>query len=128
MGVVALPGPPLSLFCASQASCSLPSLPPAHAFRASLPTCWPQQRVNNSFLSSRVFLSVRSPVHLLRAYTLLVTVLAMDVASVRAEIKAWERDFRAKHGRDPSVQEIKDQPAIGMSSPLHTVLPRSPRI
>ena len=39
----------------------------------------------------------------------------MDVAALRAEIKAWERDFRSKHGRDPSIQEIKDQPAIGTS-------------
>ena len=37
----------------------------------------------------------------------------MDVAALRAEIKAWERDFRSKHGRDPSIQEIKDQPTIG---------------
>ncbi|EMD41949.1 hypothetical protein CERSUDRAFT_110503 [Gelatoporia subvermispora B] len=36
----------------------------------------------------------------------------MDVSSLRVEIKAWERDFRAEHGRDPSIQEIKDQPAI----------------
>ncbi|RPD82322.1 hypothetical protein L226DRAFT_22696 [Lentinus tigrinus ALCF2SS1-7] len=36
----------------------------------------------------------------------------MDVATLRAEIKTWERDFRATHGRDPSIQEIKDQPAM----------------
>ena len=41
--------------------------------------------------------------------------LQMDLAALRAEIKAWERDFRSKHGRDPSIQEIKDQPAIGTS-------------
>ncbi|KAI0332035.1 hypothetical protein GY45DRAFT_1321590 [Cubamyces sp. BRFM 1775] len=49
----------------------------------------------------------------------------MDVASVRAEIKAWERDFRAKHGRDPSVQEIKDQPAIAAKYKLYKSLSKA---
>lgn len=37
----------------------------------------------------------------------------MDVSIVRSEIKAWEHAFKAKHAREPSVQDIKDEPAIG---------------
>lgn len=33
--------------------------------------------------------------------------------SVRAEIKSWERQFKAENGREPSVQDIKDNPSIG---------------
>ena len=33
---------------------------------------------------------------------------------VRAEVKTWERNFKAKNGRDPSVQDVKDQPEIGV--------------
>ena len=41
---------------------------------------------------------------------------------VRADIKSWERDFASRHGRDPSVQDIRDQPRIGTSSlyPTHS--------
>ncbi|EAU92725.1 hypothetical protein CC1G_01770 [Coprinopsis cinerea okayama7 len=35
-----------------------------------------------------------------------------DLASLRAEIKQWERQFRAKEGRDPDVNEIKKRPEI----------------
>ncbi|OJA16125.1 hypothetical protein AZE42_00034 [Rhizopogon vesiculosus] len=35
-----------------------------------------------------------------------------QVASLRAEIKAWERDFKSKFSRDPTVQDIRDQPAV----------------
>lgn len=44
----------------------------------------------------------------------------MDVAALRTEIKSWERDFKARNGRGPSVQEIKDQPAIGTSPSAHS--------
>jgi len=37
----------------------------------------------------------------------------MDAAPLRAEIKAWERDFKADNGRDPTIQDIKDRPDIG---------------
>ena len=37
----------------------------------------------------------------------------MDVAALRAELKTWERDFRSTHSRNPTVDEIKEQPAIG---------------
>lgn len=36
-----------------------------------------------------------------------------ELAAVRTEIKAWEREFRSAQGRDPSVQDIKDHPHIG---------------
>ncbi|OCH94726.1 hypothetical protein OBBRIDRAFT_823287 [Obba rivulosa] len=49
----------------------------------------------------------------------------MDASAVRAEIKAWERDFRAKHGRDPSIQEIRDQPTIAAKYKLYKSLKSS---
>ncbi|KAA1468069.1 hypothetical protein DENSPDRAFT_877809 [Dentipellis sp. KUC8613] len=33
--------------------------------------------------------------------------MSTDVASLRAQLKAFERDFKGKHGRDPSVTDIK---------------------
>ena len=47
------------------------------------------------------------------------------LALVRAEIKTWERDFASTHGRDPSVQDIRDQPSIGRPS-FRRVSARSP--
>ncbi|KZV96029.1 hypothetical protein EXIGLDRAFT_747878, partial [Exidia glandulosa HHB12029] len=35
-----------------------------------------------------------------------------DLASVKAEIKRWERAFRAEHARDPSKDDMK---AAGMA-------------
>ncbi|KAL6310102.1 DNA replication and checkpoint protein-domain-containing protein [Sparassis latifolia] len=49
----------------------------------------------------------------------------MDVHTVRAEIKGWERDFRQKHGRDPSVDEIKAQPAIAAKYKLYKSLSKA---
>ncbi|EJF66913.1 hypothetical protein DICSQDRAFT_158554 [Dichomitus squalens LYAD-421 SS1] len=49
----------------------------------------------------------------------------MDVAALRAEIKAWERSFRANHSRDPSIQEIKDQPAIAAKYKLYKSLSKA---
>ncbi|KAI0639646.1 DNA replication and checkpoint protein-domain-containing protein [Trametes polyzona] len=49
----------------------------------------------------------------------------MDFAALRAEIKSWERDFRSQHGRDPSVQEIKDQPAIAAKYKLYKSLSKA---
>ncbi|TCD62846.1 hypothetical protein EIP91_006359 [Steccherinum ochraceum] len=46
----------------------------------------------------------------------------MDVATVRAEIKAWEHAYRAKHGRHPTVQDIKDEPAIAEKYKLYKKL------
>ncbi|KAI0931817.1 hypothetical protein AcW1_000885 [Taiwanofungus camphoratus] len=49
----------------------------------------------------------------------------MDISSLRADIKAWERNFRAKHARDPSIQEIKDQPAIAAKYKLYKSLSKA---
>ncbi|KAI0830550.1 hypothetical protein BC628DRAFT_1312800 [Trametes gibbosa] len=49
----------------------------------------------------------------------------MDVAVLRAEIKSWERDFKAKNGHGPSVQEIKDQPAIAAKYKLYKTLSKA---
>ncbi|KDR85388.1 hypothetical protein GALMADRAFT_132086 [Galerina marginata CBS 339.88] len=35
-----------------------------------------------------------------------------ELATVRAEIKAWERSFRESNGRPPTVDDIKQNPAI----------------
>ncbi|KAG2159651.1 uncharacterized protein EDB93DRAFT_1244440 [Suillus bovinus] len=48
-----------------------------------------------------------------------------DVASLRTEIKAWERDFKSKFSRDPSVQDIKDQPAIAEKYKLYKKLSKA---
>ncbi|KAG2045051.1 hypothetical protein BDR03DRAFT_20251 [Suillus americanus] len=48
-----------------------------------------------------------------------------DVASLRTEIKAWERDFKSKFSRDPSVQDIKDQPAIADKYKLYKKLSKA---
>ena len=42
--------------------------------------------------------------------------MAEDVASVRAEIKAWERGFLDKHERNPTVEDIRENQLIGTSS------------
>lgn len=36
----------------------------------------------------------------------------MDVSALRTEIKFWERDYKAQHGREPTVQDIKN--TLGM--------------
>jgi len=38
----------------------------------------------------------------------------MDISSVKTEIKAWERDFKRRLGREPTVQDIKQHPPIGL--------------
>jgi len=39
-----------------------------------------------------------------------------DLATVRAEIKSWERSFKETNGRPPSVDDIKQNDAIGVSN------------
>ncbi|KAI0706152.1 hypothetical protein BC835DRAFT_1302525 [Cytidiella melzeri] len=46
----------------------------------------------------------------------------MDVSALRAEIKAWERDFKTTCGRDPTVQDIKDQPDMADKYKLYKKL------
>ncbi|KAI6007162.1 hypothetical protein EDD15DRAFT_2209439 [Pisolithus albus] len=48
-----------------------------------------------------------------------------ELAAVRAQIKAWERDFRSARGRDPSIQDIKDQPHIADKYKLYKKLSKS---
>jgi hypothetical protein len=55
-----------------------------------------------------------------------------DLPSLRAEIKNWERTFKATEGRNPSVDDIKKLPHIG-STTLPLILtpnsiPPSPEI
>ncbi|RDB29104.1 hypothetical protein Hypma_015732 [Hypsizygus marmoreus] len=50
----------------------------------------------------------------------------MDVSTVKAEIKAWERSFKSTHGRDPSVQDIKQQPNIADKYRLYKKLSKPP--
>lgn len=42
--------------------------------------------------------------------------MSHPLALVRAEIKTWERDFASRHGRDPSLQDIRSHPPIGAPS------------
>ncbi|KAG6381017.1 hypothetical protein JVT61DRAFT_5412 [Boletus reticuloceps] len=44
---------------------------------------------------------------------------------LRAEIKSWERDFASVHGRDPSVQDIRDQPSIAEKYKLYKKLSKA---
>jgi hypothetical protein len=37
-----------------------------------------------------------------------------DILSLRSQIKSWERDFKTVHARDPTIQDIKLQPQIGI--------------
>lgn len=41
------------------------------------------------------------------------TTMSGDSAALRVELKSFERDFKAKHGKDPSVEDIK---AAGMGA------------
>ncbi|THH28299.1 hypothetical protein EUX98_g5885 [Antrodiella citrinella] len=45
-----------------------------------------------------------------------------DLAAVRAQIKAWEYAFKADNGHEPSVQDIKNQPAIAEKYKLYKKL------
>ncbi|KAG6854219.1 hypothetical protein C0991_009237 [Blastosporella zonata] len=48
-----------------------------------------------------------------------------DVSTVKAEIKAWERSFKASNGRDPNVNDIKDIPDIAAKYRLYKKLSKS---
>ncbi|GLB35965.1 hypothetical protein LshimejAT787_0302530 [Lyophyllum shimeji] len=49
----------------------------------------------------------------------------MDVSTVKAEIKAWERSFKSSHGRDPTIQDIKLQPDIANKYRLYKKLSKT---
>ncbi|KAJ7926033.1 hypothetical protein B0H13DRAFT_1110291 [Mycena leptocephala] len=60
-----------------------------------------------------------------------------NVSALRTEIKTWERNFRAEHGREPSVQDIKEQPGLAQkyrdykklsksAEPAHSNKPSNP--
>ncbi|GJE99662.1 hypothetical protein PsYK624_159330 [Phanerochaete sordida] len=51
----------------------------------------------------------------------------MDVSTLRADIKAWERLFRQQHARDPSIQEIKALPDIAEKYKLYKKLSKQPQ-
>lgn len=40
-----------------------------------------------------------------------------DLATVRAQIKSWERSFKEQHGRPPTVNDIKENNHIGQFLP-----------
>jgi len=42
--------------------------------------------------------------------------MAVDAFNLRAEIKAWECAFKIENGRTPTVQDIKDNPDVGVCS------------
>ncbi|KAL0951455.1 hypothetical protein HGRIS_008144 [Hohenbuehelia grisea] len=45
-----------------------------------------------------------------------------DIATVRSEIKAWERTFKADNGRNPSLDDIKQLPHIAEKYKLYKKL------
>jgi hypothetical protein len=55
--------------------------------------------------------------------------MSSDIANVRADIKAWERKFKETNGREPTIDDIKKQPAVGASR-RHSFISRrtDPRI
>ena len=36
--------------------------------------------------------------------------LFMDASALKAELKAWERDLKTRHGRPPTLDDIKVDP------------------
>lgn len=46
-----------------------------------------------------------------------------DAAVLKKEIKAWEHEFKAKHGRGPKVPDIKANTAIGAFPTRSVILP-----
>lgn len=47
----------------------------------------------------------------------------MDIAHVKASVKAWEKAFKAEHGRDPTKEDIKDDTSdIGAHSTIPPTL------
>lgn len=38
-----------------------------------------------------------------------------QLVAIRAELKAWEKSFKARQGREPSKADIKANPDIGQS-------------
>ncbi|KIP12553.1 hypothetical protein PHLGIDRAFT_261535 [Phlebiopsis gigantea 11061_1 CR5-6] len=51
----------------------------------------------------------------------------MDVSALRLDIKSWEKRFRQQHGRDPTVQEIKDVPDLADKYKLYKKLSKQPQ-
>lgn len=39
--------------------------------------------------------------------TTATTKVVMDLSAVKAAVKTWEKSFKAKHGRDPTKEDIK---------------------
>jgi hypothetical protein len=44
--------------------------------------------------------------------------MSSELATARAEVKAWERSFKQENGREPTVDDIRKQPAVGASHSL----------
>ncbi|KAG5654729.1 hypothetical protein H0H81_007485 [Sphagnurus paluster] len=49
----------------------------------------------------------------------------MDVSTLKADIKAWERSFKSKNARDPTIQDIKLQPEIADKYRLYKKLSKN---
>ncbi|KAJ7109965.1 hypothetical protein C8R44DRAFT_883981 [Mycena epipterygia] len=48
-----------------------------------------------------------------------------EISALRTELKSWERSFRATHGRDPSIQDIKEQPNLAEKYKRHKKLSKA---
>ncbi|KAG8219653.1 hypothetical protein J3R82DRAFT_608 [Butyriboletus roseoflavus] len=51
--------------------------------------------------------------------------MSHPLALVRAEIKTWERNFASRHGRDPSLQDIRNHPPIAEKYKLYKKLSKA---
>jgi hypothetical protein len=46
---------------------------------------------------------------------------SMDLVSIKAELKSWEKAFRSRHGRDPKKEDIKADAHIGTGCLLRSL-------
>ncbi|KAJ3574030.1 hypothetical protein NP233_g2047 [Leucocoprinus birnbaumii] len=51
--------------------------------------------------------------------------MSSDLATVRAEVKAWERSFKENNGRNPTIDDIKKQPAVAQRYKLYKKLSKT---
>ncbi|KAF9448178.1 hypothetical protein P691DRAFT_781397 [Macrolepiota fuliginosa MF-IS2] len=51
--------------------------------------------------------------------------MSSDFASLRAEIKAWERNFKETNGREPTIEDIKKQPAVAQKYKFYKKLSKA---
>ncbi|KAF7784023.1 hypothetical protein Agabi119p4_188 [Agaricus bisporus var. burnettii] len=51
--------------------------------------------------------------------------MSTELASVRAEVKAWERNFKQENGREPTVDDIRKQPSVAQKYKIYKKLSKA---